>query len=108
MQNNADQYPADDIVQNLPQIDPQLLRLPQEAATAANWDSVIEGASMLQFSLASGTVVEEILNYFKLPWPKLASEFQTGFFFKSFPDLFPDGRGEITKTPGWVKTPPST
>jgi hypothetical protein len=63
---------------------------------------------MLKFSLASGTVVEEILNYFKLPWPKPALEFQTGFFSKSFPDLFPDGRGEITKTPGWVKTPPST
>ncbi len=47
LQNNADQYPADDIVQNLPQIDPQLLRLPQEAATAANRDSVIEDASML-------------------------------------------------------------
>jgi hypothetical protein len=46
-------------------------------------------------------VVEEILNHFKLPWPKRdtkpASEFQTGFFSKSFPDLFPDGRGDITK-----------
>ncbi len=40
--NNVEQYPPDDIVQNLPQIDPQILRLPQEAATAANQDSVFE------------------------------------------------------------------
>ena len=34
-------------------------------------------------------------------WPKRdkdpASEFQTGYFCKAFPDLFPFGKGDITK-----------
>jgi hypothetical protein len=44
---NADQYPENDILQDLPRIDPDELRIPEEEQTAANPDSVAEDASML-------------------------------------------------------------
>jgi hypothetical protein len=45
--------------------------------------------------------MESIAKHFKIQWPqreaKPASEFVPGFFSKAFPDLFPDGKGDLTK-----------
>jgi hypothetical protein len=101
-QENALYYPEDDIFQNLAQIDPESLRIPNEDVTAANPESVEEGESMLGVLGVGGQkVMEHINQHFDVEWParenKPASEFTMGFFSKSFPDLFPDGKGDITK-----------
>ena len=100
-QDNADHYPEDDILQDMPQIDPAALKIPKDAPTAANQESVVDEASTVQIPQVTGTVLEGIVKHFQLPWPKReqkpASEFTPGFFSKSFPDLFPEGKGDITK-----------
>ena len=100
-QANADLYPEDDIVQDLPQLDPKELKIPKEAPSAANQESVFEEASTVQSPAVAGTVLEGIVKHFQVTWPqreeKPVSEFTPGFFSKAFPDLFPDGRGDISK-----------
>ena len=100
-QQNALHYPEDDIFQELAQIDPETMRIPNEAATAENPESVAEGASMLSMPGEADRVMEHIRQYFDVEWParenQPVSEFTMGFFSKAFPDLFPDGRGDITK-----------
>ena len=98
---NAMLYPVDDIFEDLPCIDPAAMKIPEDEVTAANPDSVTEDASMLALPAGAETVMENIRKHFDVDWPKRdhqpASEFQMGFFTKCFPDLFPDGRGDITK-----------
>ena len=100
-EENAQLYPVDDIFEDLPQVDPRCMKIPEDEVTAANPESVAEEASMVALPAGVERVMESIGKHFDLEWPqrenKPASEFMMGFFSKSFPDLFPDGRGGITK-----------
>jgi len=77
------------------------MRIPNDEVTAANPESVTEEASMMELPAGAETVMENIAKHFDLEWPQRdhqpASEFTMGFFSKAFPDLFPNGRGDITK-----------
>lgn len=94
-------YPTDEIFEDLPCIHPEAMKIPNDEVTAANPESVTEEASMLELPAGAETVMENISKHFDIDWPKRdhqpASEFNMGFFSKAFPDLFPDGRGDITK-----------
>ena len=112
---NANLYPQQGCIQNIPQVDPASLQLPQEQPTPANEDSVCEQASTVDLPgpmhfvferiqcaiLPQGTIQQSLQQPLQVPWPRRqpqpASEFVTGYFSKSFPDLFLDGKGDITK-----------
>ena len=94
---NADLYPTDDIFQALPELDPTSLKMPREAPSAANEESVFEDASTVQSPAAVGPVLEGIIKHFQLPWPqreeKPASEFMPGFSPKHFQIFFQIAKG---------------
>jgi len=98
---NAMLYPIDEIFEDLPSIDPEAMRIPNDEVTAANPESVTEEASMMELPAGAETVMENIAKHVDLEWPQRdhqpASEFTMGFFSKAFPDLLPNGRGDITK-----------
>ena len=102
-------YPVDDIFEDLPQIDPAAMQIPEDEITAVNPESAVQDASMLTLPRGAETIMENINKHFDIEWPKRenkpASEFMMGFFSKAFPDLFPDGKGDITK-PRIGKNPP--
>lgn len=94
-------YPIDDIFEDLPCINAEDMKIPEDMVTAANPESVTVEASMLELPAGAETVMENITKHFDVKWPQRdhqpASEFTMGFFSKAFPDLFPDGTGDITK-----------
>ncbi|KAL8603445.1 hypothetical protein ACOMHN_053112 [Nucella lapillus] len=122
---NADLYPEDDIIQSLPQLDPQEIKIPDEEPTAGNEDSAREQASTVDIPGGQLSVVEKLRSVLQkgssndapaateecprdaadppqqVPWPKRSdapvSEFTRGYFSMAFSDLFPDGRGDMTK-----------
>ncbi|KAL8617749.1 hypothetical protein ACOMHN_054745 [Nucella lapillus] len=122
---NADLYPEDDIIQSLLQLDPQEMKIPGEEPTAANEDSAREQASTVDIPGGQLSVVEKLRSVLQkgssndapaateecpwdatdppqqVPWPKRSdapvSEFTRGYFSMAFPDLFPGGRGDMTK-----------
>ncbi|KAL8571782.1 hypothetical protein ACOMHN_058146 [Nucella lapillus] len=130
---NADLYPEDDIIQSLPQLDPQEMKIPDEEPTAANEDSAREQASTVDIPGGQLSVVEKLRSVLQkgssndapaatkecprdaadppqqVPWPKRSdapvSEFTRGYFSMAFPDLFPDGRGDIMTKPRLGKSP---
>ncbi|KAL8621092.1 hypothetical protein ACOMHN_048134 [Nucella lapillus] len=57
---NADLYPEDDIIQSLPQLDPQEMKIPDEEPTAANEDSAREQASTVDIPGGQLSVVEKL------------------------------------------------
>ncbi|KAL8559940.1 hypothetical protein ACOMHN_016986 [Nucella lapillus] len=57
---NADLYPEDDIIQSLPQLDPQEMKIPDEESTAANEDSAREQASTVDIPGGQLSVVEKL------------------------------------------------
>ncbi|KAL8597101.1 hypothetical protein ACOMHN_008174 [Nucella lapillus] len=59
---NANLYPEDDIIQSLPQLDPQEMKIPDEEPTAANDDSVREQASTVDIPGGQLSVVEKLRN----------------------------------------------
>ena len=124
---NAELYPEDDILQSLPQLNLDDFNIPEEAPTAENEESSRERASTVDVPIGQSVGENILRSLRKdqqhpaqqkddqqqapprysaddcnpIPWPKRsekpASEFTRGFFSKSFPDLFPDGKGDITK-----------
>lgn len=78
-----------------------MLRIPDESPSATNQDSVAGDASFVKIPENENSVLEIIAKHFNLDWPKRnekpASEFTSGYFSKAFPDLFPDGKGDISK-----------
>ena len=105
-QENASEYPEDGILQNVPQIDPKMFRIPDEEPRAANEDSVIDNATTVDIPVPMQTIIENIRSAMEarsatdeneqqtLQWPsrhsKPASEFITGYFSKAFPDSLMD------------------
>ncbi|XP_070182372.1 uncharacterized protein [Littorina saxatilis] len=112
-QENADQYPDDDILQDLPQLDPRDFNIPEEGPTAENEESAREQSSTVEIPLGQLSVVENMWRTLQedqphteasptqISWPnrsdRPASEFTSGYFSMAFPDLFPDTKGDITK-----------
>ena len=100
---NAATYPEDGILQEVPQIDESTVH--GDALTAENPDSATRAASTVDLPVPLHTIRENMEEVFRdvanVQWPKRdkdpASEFQTGYFCKAFPDLFPFGKGDITK-----------
>ena len=105
---NCHSYPEDDIIQNLPQINSTVLKVPHEKPSTANPESTIGSSSTIDMPFPIRNVVENMESAMEDSaqqpqhnWPKRSpcpvSEFITGFFSKAFPDLFPYGKGDITK-----------
>ena len=105
---NCNLYPENDIIQNLPQIQSDNFKMPQEKPSTENPDSVIENASTVDMPFPINSVLENMESVIgdtaqnKVHnWPGRSScpvsEFIYGFLSKSFPDLFPYGIGDITK-----------
>ena len=100
---NAATYPEDGILREVPQIDESTVH--GDALTAENPDSATQDASTVDLPVPLHTIRENMEEVFRdvasVQWPKRdkdpASEFQTGYFCKAFPDLFPFGKGDITK-----------
>ena len=105
---NCNSYPEDDIIQNLPQISSSVLKIPHETPSTANPESTIATSSTVDMPFPIRNVVENIESAIEESaqqpehkWPSRSSspvsEFIHGFFSKAFPDLFPYGKGDITK-----------
>ena len=106
---NCSAYPEDDIIQNLPQISSNVFKVPHEAPSTANPDSTIEDASTVDMPFPIRNVLQNLESTIegydqqsKYNWPRKSSspvsEFIYGYFSKAFPDLFPYGKGDITKS----------
>jgi hypothetical protein len=111
-EENASHYPEDGIMDHLPTLDPNRLGIPAEQPSDVNKDSARVEASTADAQMVANTLLDSIQLALQgnqpdgqeqvsdpLNWPtraeKPASEFVTGFFSKAFPDLFPDGGGDI-------------
>ena len=105
---NSQLYPEDDIIQNVPQIHSTVLKMPHEKPSAANPESTMETSSTVDMPFPVRSVLENMESAMEdsaqqseYKWPSRnpcpISEFIYGFFSKSFPDLFPYGKGDITK-----------
>jgi hypothetical protein len=111
-EQNASYYPVNGIMDNLPTLDPQELGISPEQPSAVNEDSARVEASTVDLPLVGNTILDSIQLALQssqareedqtmdhLAWPtraqQPASEFITGFFSKAFPDLFPDGKGDL-------------
>jgi hypothetical protein len=119
---NANAYPVHVILQTLPSLNPLELGIPPEQPTAVNEDLAREEASTVDCPRAANTILDAIQLALRenrqqgedqadhqeqrpaqadnvLQWPtrarEPASEFIAGYFSKAFPDLFPDGKGDL-------------
>ena len=92
--------------------------MPDEEVTAANEEFTEEPSSTVDMPIPGFTVRENLERSVvqsipeersELPFPTRgrvpASEFQPGYYTQCFPDLFPDGKGDITN-PRIGKNPP--
>jgi hypothetical protein len=109
-------------LQTLPSLNPIEFGIPPEQPTAVNEDSAREEASTVDCPRAANTILDAIQLALRenrqqgedqadhqeqrpaqadnvLQWPtrarEPASEFIAGYFSKAFPDLFPDGKGDL-------------
>ena len=119
---NANAYPEDGVPTNLTTVSKEDMSIRDEDEhTADNPESVNDNETFVDAPMAGKTVVEQLKQMLgtqtenqnnedgqrrdvarnQCQWPtrstKPASEYCIGYFSKAFPDLFPDGRGDITK-----------
>ena len=108
-EENCNAYPEDDIIQNLRQVLPDNFKMPPETPATDNPESTTVNASTVDMPYPLNNILEnmeaaigESAEQTKHNWPGRSlcpvSEFIYGFFSKAFPDLFPYGIGDITKS----------